>query len=508
MRLGEYMSLDATGLAELVCRGEVTAVELLTLAREREAQVNPAINAVIAHVDEAGARAADPLLAGPFAGVPFLVKDLAQEYKGCRTSYGSRAYAGNIAAEHALVVQRFLDAGLVIFGTTNTPEFGIKSVTEPECWGPARNPWNTAHTPGGSSGGSAAAVAAGIVPAAGGNDGGGSIRTPASCNGLVGLKPSRGLAPYGPQTGEPFFGLVTQGVLTRTVRDSAGLMDAIVGRSATADYDGPVPSAPFRAQIECEPGPVRIGFSAASALTAEPDPEAVTAVTSAAARLADLGHHVEEADMPCDEWALARDFLTIWFAGFAYLVAQAKEQTGARSRDFEADTLAVAELGRAAGVVRLQLALANRNAHVRSLAAFHERFDYLMTPTTAKQALPVGANRTTNTVRAASRLLHRLRGGKVLQRLGILDDVISESLGWAPYTHLANMTGRPALTIPLHWTASGLPLGVQLVGRLGADGDLLQIAAQLEQAQPWIQRFPAPLTGQLHDKAAHWDHRA
>lgn len=495
MRLDEYMSFDATGLAGLVRKGEVTAVELLALAREREAQVNPRINAIIAHIDEADARAADPLLAGPFAGVPFLVKDLAQEYKGCPTSYGSRAFSRYVAAEHALIVQRFLDAGLVIFGKTNMPEFGIKNVTEPECWGPARNPWNTAHTPGGSSGGSAAAVAAGIVPAAGGNDGGGSIRTPAACNGLVGLKPSRGLAPYGPQTGEPFFGLVTQGVLTRTVRDSAGLMDAMVGRSPTADYDGPVPATPFRTQIESEPGPMRIGFSAKSALTADPDPEAVAAVQSAAARLASLGHHVEEVDLPYDEWALARDFLTIWFAGFAFLVALAEQQAGARSRDFEADTLAVAELGRAAGVVRLQLALANRNVHVRSLSAFHERFDYLMTPTTAKPPLPVGATTSSRTVQTASRLLHRLRGGKLLQRLGILDDLISESLGWAPYTHLANMTGRPALTIPLHWTASGLPLGVQLVGRLGADGDLLRIAAQLERAQPWIQRFPAPASG-------------
>lgn len=234
---------------------------------------------------------------------------------------------------------------------------------------------------------------------------------------------------------------------------------------------------------------------AKSALTADPDAEPVAAVTSAAARLAGLGHHVEEVDPPYDEWPLARDFLTIWFAGFAYLAALAKQQAGARNRDFEADTLAVAELGRAAGAVRLQFALANQNVYVSSLSAFHERFDYLMTPTTARPPLPVGATTTTKTVQTAARLLHRLRGGKLMQRVGILDSLISESIGWAPYTLLANMTGRPALTVPLHWTASGLPLGVQLVGRLGADGDLLRIAAQLERAQPWIQRFPAPVSG-------------
>lgn len=492
MRLDEYMSLDATRLAGLVGKGEVNPTELLALARERADQVNPLINAIVAPVDAADARAADPKLSGPFVGVPFLIKDLVQEYKGVPTSLGSRVYAGYVPTEHALLVQRFLDAGLVIFGRTNTPEFGIKNVTEPECWGPARNPWNTAHTPGGSSGGSAAAVAAGIVPAAGGGDGGGSIRTPAACNGIVGLKPSRGLAPYGPQTGELVFGLATQGVLSRTVRDTAGLMDAIAGRSPVAEYDGPVPDVPFRAQIEREPGTLRIGFTAKSAIAGTPDPEAVAAVESAAALLASLGHQVEEVEPPYDEWALTRDFLTIWFANFAFTVAQAKQLTGARDKDFEADTLAVAELGRAAGVVRLQHALANRNEYVRSLAGFHDRFDYFLTPTLARPPLRVGATATSKALQTTARLLRHVRGGKLLQLTGMMDEVISESIGWAPYTAVANMTGRPAVSLPLHWTASGLPLGVQLLGRLGADGGLLCVAAQLERAEPWIQRFPAP----------------
>ena len=486
------MSRDATSLAELVRQGEVTAIELLALARERAEQVNPVINAIVARIDAADGRAADPKLSGPFAGVPFLIKDLVQEYKGVPTSFGSKAFAGYVPTEHALIVQRLLDAGLVIFGTTNTPELGIKNVTEPEYWGPARNPWNTAHTPGGSSGGSAAAIAAGIVPAAAGSDGGGSIRTPAACTGIVGFKHSRGLAPYGPQEGELVFGLATQGVLSRTVRDTAGLMDAIAGHSPLAEYDVSLPDLPFRRQIERDPDTLRIGFTSKSAICAGPDPEAVAAVESAAELLASLGHKVEEVEPPYDEWALTRDFLAIWFASFAFTVSRTKQVTGAGGKDFEADTLAIAELGRAAGVLRLQLALANRNEYVRCFAAFHERYDYLLTPTLARAPLAVGTTTTSKALQAAARLLYRVRGGKLLRLAGLMDEVISESIGWAPYTAVANMTGRPAVSVPLHWTASGLPLGVQLVGRLGADGDLLQVAAQLERAGPWIQRFPAP----------------
>ncbi len=267
MDQSEYLTVDATTLAGLVADKEVTPVELLALARERCAAVNPTINAVVAMLtDVADARAADPELAGPFAGVPFLVKDLAQEYAGFPTSNGSRALAHDVATEHALVTQRFLEAGLVVFGKTNTPEFGAKGVTEPELWGEARNPWDTGRTPGGSSGGSGAAVAAGIVPAAGANDGGGSVRIPAACNGLVGLKTSRGVGPYGPQTGEVMFGMVTQGVVSRTVRDSAALLDTIIGPDPAAGYQAALPPQSFSEAVTRRPGALRIGYSWSSAI--------------------------------------------------------------------------------------------------------------------------------------------------------------------------------------------------------------------------------------------------
>lgn len=492
MRPDEYLEHDATALAGLVRDGEVTAAELLALARARRDELNPQLNAIVRNIDgDADARAADPDLAGPFAGVPFLIKDLGQEYAGLPTTSGCRALTHEVADQHALVTRRFLDAGLVVFGKTNTPELGAKGVTESDLFGPARNPWNTSHTPGGSSGGSGAAVAAGIVPAAGANDGGGSVRIPAACNGLVGLKLSRGLGPYGPQTGEIMFGMVTQGVVSRTVRDSAGLLDAIIAPNPHADYQGPAHDVSFVEQIRSAPDKLRIGWSASSAINASPDPEAIAAVEGAATLLGELGHEVEQVEPPHDDEALARDFLTIWFAQVYGQVRDIKKRTGAGDAGFEADTLATAELGRAAGVGALLEALTNVATYSRALADFHQTYDYFLTPTLATPPLEVHSTRTPAGLQRASRVVAKVRAGKVLNASGIMDQLISDNLGWVPYTQLANLTGRPAISVPLHWTAAGLPLGVQLVGRLGADGDLLRLAAQLEEAQPWAHRYRA-----------------
>lgn len=489
MDVVDYMKLDATALAESVRGGEASAQELLALARERAAQVNPKLNAIILPMDEIADARANEALTGPFAGVPFLLKDLAQEYEGVVTTYGSRALKDFIAPEHSEVVRRWLEAGLVVFGKTNAPEFGAKGITEPELFGATRNPWNTKHTPGGSSGGSAAAVAAGIVPAAGANDGGGSIRIPAACCGLFGLKPGRGLTPYGPTFSEPLHGMAVQGVVSRTVRDSAGLLDATVGLEATGTYVSATPPQAFMEQIKTAPGKLRIGFSAKSAINASPDPEAIAAVENAAALLTELGHDVEQVDPPYNDGALARDFLTLWFAEVAFEIEVAKEQTGAKNRDFEADTLAIAELGRAGGVVKAALALESRNEYSRSLATFHEQYDYFMTPTLAKRPVKIGQLTTPRALQIGSRVIAAIRGGRLLEKLSLMDQMIEENLGWVPYTQLANVTGRPAMSVPLHWTPDGLPLGVQFVGSLGTEGAQLQLAAQLEEAQPWFDRY-------------------
>ncbi|WP_238420629.1 amidase [Gordonia sp. 'Campus'] len=487
--MDEYLSADATTLAGLVASGEVTAAELLDLARTRADAVDDALNAIVIRMDAEADRRAGGELSGPFAGVPFLIKDLAQDYRGYPTTRGSRALANHVAKEHSVTVQRFLDAGLVIFGKTNTPEFGAKGITEPTYWGPTRNPWNTEVTAGGSSGGSAAAVAAGIVPAAGASDGGGSIRIPAACAGLFGLKSSRGLMPFGPQTGEPLFGMGVEGVVTRTVRDAAALYDALIGPTPSSTYPTPLHTESYTARIATPPRLLRIGVTTKSAINPNPHPEAVAAVERAVALLTDLGHQVEEVDPPHDDAELARDFLDIWFAKCAAQVDEVRRLTGAPDSHFEADTLTLAELGRSAGVVPLFTALDHINDHVLALERFHQTHDLLLTPTLAVPPPRIGSMTTPPVLQQAARLAARARGGRVISRLGIIDQLVYESLGWVPYTQLANLTGRPAMSVPLHWTDAGLPLGVQFVGRLGADGDLLALAAGLEQAAPWFHRY-------------------
>jgi Asp-tRNA(Asn)/Glu-tRNA(Gln) amidotransferase A subunit family amidase len=288
--MNDYQSHDAVGLAALVRSGDVTPAELLAAARARVAEVNPRINAVVREIEPPAAGE------GPFAGVPFLLKDLHQDLAGHPTSDGSRALAATRRTETATAVQRWLDAGLVVFGKTNTPEFGAKGVTEPVVFGPARNPWNTGHTPGGSSGGAAAAVAAGIVPCAAASDGGGSIRIPASACGLFGLKPSRGLVPAGPAVGEGIGGTATNGVISRSVRDTAAMLDVLVGATPESPYLPALPAGPYADEVGRDPGTLRIGVCTASAINPDPHPEALAAARSAAELLAGLGHHVEELD--------------------------------------------------------------------------------------------------------------------------------------------------------------------------------------------------------------------
>jgi amidase len=489
----DYAAFDGLGLAAAIAAGEVTAAEALDAAQRRAQAVGGRVNAIVRPMEgQAAARLEEPL-DGPFAGVPFLLKDLGQEYAGVPSSYGCRALSELPALEHATVVQRWLDAGLVVFGRTNTPEFGAKGVTEPDLFGAARNPWNTAHTPGGSSGGSAAAVAAGIVPVAGASDGGGSIRIPAACCGLFGLKAGRGLVPFGPGGGEPLLGAATNGVVSRSVRDSAAMLDVIAGPDGTVPFAPAMPAGSFLDEVGRDPGRLRIGFHASSAINGAVDPEAVAAVHAAARLLESLGHHVEAVESPCDDAALARDFLTLWFANAAYEVGHVQRLTGCGREGFEQDTLVMAALGRGIDAVEYVAAVERRHEHVRSLARFHERFDLLLTPTLATPPPRVGQFDTPKALRPFAEMLLRTRTAGLLRRMGVVDRMIDDNLGWVPFTQLANLTGRPASSVPLHWTAAGLPLGVQFVAPLGGEGLLLRLAAQLEQAHPWADRRPTLL---------------
>ncbi|MYR98250.1 MULTISPECIES: amidase [unclassified Streptomyces] len=491
MDYAEYRRYDAVGLAELVAAKEVSPGELLEAAIARAEAVDGRLNAIVRPMhDLARARAKEPL-SGPFAGVPFLVKDLLQDYAGVPTGSGNRALNRRPAERHSAVVSRWLDAGLVVFGKTNTPEFGAKGITEPEANGPTRNPWDLTRTPGGSSGGSAAAVAAGIVPVAGANDGGGSIRIPAACCGLFGLKPGRGLVPAGPAVAEHLEGAATDGVLSRSVRDSAAILDVLTGRP---DPGGPYlharPSSPYAELARRTPQRLRIGFTTRSPNGAGADPQAVAAVDDAVELLTRLGHHTEPAEPGIDQRQLAFDFLAMWATRIAHTIDGIRRLHGARADDFELDTHMLAAAGRALKAPDYYAARERWNTYSRQLAAFHSRYDLLLTPTLARPPVRIGELDTPGPVRAV---------GGVLRRLGLLgalagtkawDQAVLANLAPVPFTQLANITGRPAMSVPTYRTPEGLPLGVQFVGPLGGEATLLALATQIEAERPWAHLEP------------------
>ncbi|WP_094980282.1 amidase [Rhodococcus pyridinivorans] len=489
MDYSEYPSHDATGLAELVATGQVSASELLETAIARLDTVEPTLNTVVRRLDDKARVLAREPLDGPFAGVPFLLKDLGQDLAGEPTSCGSRVLADLPMDENSVIVDRWLGAGLVPFAKTNTPEFGAKGITELEAFGATRNPWDPSVTPGGSSGGSAAAVAAGVVPAAGASDGGGSIRIPAACCGLLGLKPGRGHVPTGMRGGEPLHGAATNGVICRTVRDAAAFLDVMAGPYA----GGPYLVERARSYAEAArsaPKRLRIGYETASPIGTPVDPEAKAAVDAAVAVLEELGHHVEPASTGIDERRLAEDFLIMWFATAAAEVAEACRLTGARPEDFEFDTRIIAAVGKATSASDYIAAHARWAEYASGLAQFHERYDLLLTPTLAFPPSRIGELDTPRWMRRAGEALLRTRTAWIATRAGFIDRVVDDNLGRTPYTQLANITGRPAISVPLHWTVSGLPLGVQFVGPLGGVSVLLALAGELEQARPWFDRQP------------------
>lgn len=490
MRIDEYREYDGLGLAKLVANGEVTPRELLDCALAQTTSIDPSLNSIVRLMSEQADEQLTGTLDGPFAGVPFLIKDLSQDYAGLPTASGSRSLTNLPMPEHATVVQRWLDAGLVIFGKTNTPEFGAKGITEPTVFGPARNPWDPSRSPGGSSGGSAAAVAAGIVPVAGASDGGGSIRIPSSCCGLVGLKPGRGLVPSGPTFGEAMHGAAVQGVVSRSVRDTAAMLDVLAGGEATSGYSPARPDGSFLSRTEQDPTALKIGMYATTSVNPSPDPQAVAAMDTAATVLTELGHTVELLDAPpYDDARLNREFLLAWFTYLAYEMDEVKRRTGCGDDSFERDTRIMAALGRSASGVDYLQAVEGRHVHVRALATYFETYDLLLTPTIAELPPKIGAFDLAKPLEMASDLLLRSRTAGLLRHTGIVDQMIDDNISWIPYTQLANVTGRPALSLPLHWTPSGLPMGAHFTAPLGGEALLVQLAGQLERAVPWAHHY-------------------
>jgi len=491
LRLPEYDRLDALGLAELVSRGEVSAPELLEAALERAERRNPALNALVATFpDEARARARGPLPAGPLSGVPFLLKDLIAAWRGHPLTEGSRFLSGVVAPEDSGVVRRLKAAGLVLFGQTATPELGIKGVTEPELHGPCRNPWSLDHTPGGSSGGSAAAVAARIVPAAHGNDGGGSLRIPASCCGLFALKASRGRVSLGPVHGPLLSGLVVEGVLSRSVRDSATLLDVLSGPSPGDPYAAPAPVRPFLSEVGAPLAPLRVAVTRRSLFARSTHPECAAAVEKAARLLTDLGHDVEEAHPDVAVEPLLRAYLVALAAQVGADLARAAAALGRRprARELEPETAVLAAAGRRLSASELVTAEAEMHRAARAMAAFHATHDLLVTPTLAQPPLRVGALALRPPERLALRVAARFPARWLIDAL--FEAVAARSFDATGNTMLFNQTGQPAMSVPLHVSADGLPVGVQVVARFGEEATLFRLAAQLEAAAPWAGRIP------------------
>ncbi len=489
----EYLRHDATALAQLVRTGAVSPLELVETALARIDRLNPRVNAVIHRMDgSARAAAARPLPDGPFRGVPLLLKDLLSSVAGEPMRCGSRFLEGYRPPRDSELVTRYRRAGFVLLGKTNTPEFGLTPVTEPARFGPTNNPWDLARTSGGSSGGSAAAVASGMVPVATGGDGGGSIRIPAACCGLFGMKPSRGRVPTGPDFGEIWHGAVVEHVVTRSVRDSAAILDATAGADAGAPYAAPHQERPFTAELAREPGRLRIAFTDRPWLGGTVHPECAGALRDTARFLEGLGHHLEEATPAFDGRAFARAFLTMITAELAGDIADAERVLGRRGRrrDFEPATWALMLLGRALPASQFSQAIRLLQRTARELAPFFERHDLLLTPTTAAPPLLTGALQPTARERVLLAVMGALRAGRVLRAAGILEQTADRVFEFIPWTPVINATGQPAMSVPLCRSAAGLPIGMHFVGRFGDEATLYRLAAQLERARPWMDRLP------------------
>jgi amidase len=471
--------VDAIAQARLVASGELSATELLEAAIVR-LEAARALNAVIADLFDRGRQQAAALDAsgalrnggaGPLAGVPFLLKDLGASLAGAPEAMGSRALRTHVATESAWIVDRYLAADLVVFGKTNTPEWGNHCTTEPSLFGPTVNPWSPSITPGGSSGGSAAAVAAGIVPAASGGDGTGSIRVPASCCALVGLKPRRGRTSFAPGAGHGLEGLVNEHALTRTVRDSAALLDAVAGSAPGDPYTAPPPNVPFLQAITHQPNAARILIATASPFPGPAThPEVVAAVERTGAVLEGLGHVVEPGAPTVDAEAVADAIAVLHNVSNAQLHALATAHLGRAPHEdeFEASTWVMVREGFNTTGLAYAEAIAAVHAQTRRFAAGMSGHDVLLVPTLLTPPPPYA-------------LLDQPRG-----TTRAFFDVEFATTGW---TSLANVTGWAAISLPLGVTSDGLPIGVQLMAP--DETILLQLAAQLETAEPWLHRRPS-----------------
>jgi Asp-tRNA(Asn)/Glu-tRNA(Gln) amidotransferase A subunit family amidase len=469
----DFEQYDGLGLADLVRRGKVSPTELLEAAIERVEARNGAVNAVTMKLYDYGRKAiADGLPDGPFTGVPFLLKDLTASVAGVKMTRGSKFFVDapppTADSEH---VKRLKRAGLVFFGRTNTCELGLSLTCEPQLYGPTKSPWDLTRISGGSSGGAAASVGARMLPMAHGSDGFGSIRVPAACCGIVGLKPTRGRNTLAPYTGEGLGGCSTEHALTLTVRDTAALLDATAGAGPGDPYVAPPPPRPFLAERRSAPRPLRIAYTTAAPNDAPVDAEYLKALAETVVLCKDLGHKVQEADPEIDRAAVVSTFLTLAAANTVVnLASHPTAGRPARKGEVENVTWGTAQKGEKIAAADYVRATQTMHRLGRQMAAFHARYDVLLTP--GLGTLPP-------------------KLGWIDMMLEDVDEYWRRVFTFSPFTVWFNLTGQPALMLPLGRTASGFPIAVQLAGRYGEEGTILSLGAQLEKARPWFDKKPS-----------------
>lgn len=471
-QMNEIGWLDATAQAELVRKKEIKPIELVEAAIERIEKLNPQLNAVIyKRYDEARAEAKGVLPNGAFTGVPFLLKNILGWCAGVPNDQGSAFVQGFVASFDSELVARYKRAGLVICGVTNAPEYGLLPTTEPKLYGPTRNPWNLNYMTGGSSGGAAAAVAAGLVPFAHANDGGGSIRIPASCCGLVGLKPTRARNPLGPTIGDAFSGLIAEHAVTRTVRDSAALLDATAGPDLGDPYWAPPPVRPFLQEVGADVGKLRIAFSTETPTGVPLHSDCLAAVRETAKLCADLGHEVVEAAPKLETEKIVPMFMALWGGGLAWTIDGYAHLLGRTPTPdkFEAGTWGLYQVGKQLSASQYLLAVQWLQGMSRQLAHFMIDYDVWLTPTLGLPPLPLGAmDSPPDDPNAGMRVAAQ----------------------FVPFTPLTNVSGQPSISLPLFWNEQGLPIGSHFTARFGDEATLFRLASQLEIARPWAAKRP------------------
>ncbi len=471
MAFPDYAKYDGLGLAGLIASKDVSPPELVEEAIARVERHNGKLNAVVYKTFDRARSAAKLPVRGAFGGVPYLLKDILGAQKGVPTRQGSNFIPPAPSPHDSTLVRRLTAAGLISLGKTNVPEFGLVPTTESTIYGPACNPWSLDHSTGGSSGGSAAAVAAGIVPLAHATDGGGSIRVPASANGLVGLKPTRGRNPMGPDLGDMMGGLVCEGVVSRSVRDTAAALDATSGNEMGDPYWAPPKGDAYLDVCQTDPGRLRIAFSTKSLFGVSFDPECVAAIQATARLLESLGHHVEEASPPLSGDAFAASFLPIWSAGVTMLIDGVALMTGrvAHESDFQGLTWGFYQQGKQVTAAQYLMSWFQIQTMSRQVAQFHETYDVWLSTTLGSP--PV-------------------RNGALDMQERDLLKATAPLFSYLPVTPLQNLTGQPAISLPLAWAKNGLPIGLHFAGRFGDEATLLRLAGQLEKAKPWADLHP------------------